>query len=435
MRPLASLLLGLLIAGCGDTNPLPASLLLTPGQEAASWATTPAPARVQVSARRSSGATKIADQAWPASEVSAGSLTTGENLSFLVEIQDATGKSVIRGGTPVINADELSGNKYPVLCGRVEAFTRPTIGLGAAATTPVVSLLAGRYLFVASGTAPQAYDLATYAPIALSGQLPRAPGSAATPDGESLYLIDPQGATLLDLFTGVQSDVPLPYAAEVSGGATVHAPDGTAYVIGATRHGGDKTSAVLRIATDGSLTRLDLLAGRQGAAAAWVEGQGLAVAGGGADTIELLAAGASSFVVALTSAPTTQDAIAVSPVAGELWLAGGVDAQGAPAGSWRFALAAKDSGPAAGDPIGLLHGHGEATGGGALFTGETADGTHSFRVVRSADKLVATEIPLHAARKGATSIGIGDGYVVILGGTLASDGAAANDLELFTPAP
>jgi hypothetical protein len=79
--------------------------------------------------------------------------------------------------------------------------------------------------------------------------------------------------------------------------AGVYAPDGTAYIVGATRAGPPST-AVLRIDVDAALRALSTTVARAGAAATWVYERGLLVVGGAEEECgaELPAEGSDTFV-------------------------------------------------------------------------------------------------------------------------------------------
>jgi hypothetical protein len=88
----------------------------------------------------------------------------------------------------------------------------------------------------------------------------------------------------LDLSTAATSVVRAPDGgsfAEVAGGQTIYAPDGSAYVVGATRRTGTPSNRFLRVQS-GALTWGTLSVARLGAGATWVEGRGLIVVGGSA---------------------------------------------------------------------------------------------------------------------------------------------------------
>jgi hypothetical protein len=450
-------------AGCGDPTLPGASLVLTSGQETDAWDRSPTPASLTITARDVNGPRTLAERPWPVDSLDLGQLAQTSSYAFDVAVRDGSGAVVMRGATPFVFSDEIAGVDLPVLCGRVGELARPPRGLAAAATAPQVALLGGRYVLVADGSTgslgSQLYDTAFLLPLSTEGALPRAPGAVATADGVNVLLVDAGGGTLLDTSTGAAEARDVPFAAAVLGGQVINGEDGTAYVVGATRATGEPTRAVLRLLPDGTVVELDLTVARLSAAATWVPGTGLLIAGGAAGGsggaggaagaggapggvgAELLPTGSSTFVQVAAALPDVRGAALVAVRAGEVLVVGGADSSGAPASTLRLTLSCGDGCEAvkkAGGPAGLARGRAFPAGSGrALLVGEDADGQAAAALV-SDDGAAAggdasiVPVPLRVPRRGASAVAIGDGYTLLLGGTTLA-GAPALDVEIFTP--
>jgi hypothetical protein len=98
------------------------------------------------------------------------------------------------------------------------------------------------------------------------------------------WLVDDTGVSQYAFSSSTTTSVTLPGGgptfADISGGATITAPDGSQYIVGATRSTGAATSAVLAIDSSNNPSWIKLMVPRLGAAAAWVPNLGLVVAGG-----------------------------------------------------------------------------------------------------------------------------------------------------------
>src|SRR5687767_4536160 len=99
------------------------------------------------------------------------------------------------------------------------------------------TMLVGRDIFAASGTTTLIYDLLGLRPLTNQPNLPRSAKSVATV-GLNAVVIDDAGADVFDLVNGTKLDLAVPAGgtyAEVAGGLTFAARDGTQYVVGGTR--------------------------------------------------------------------------------------------------------------------------------------------------------------------------------------------------------
>jgi hypothetical protein len=156
--------------------------------------------------------------------------------------------------------------------------------------------------------------------------------------GTAVLCIDAEGATWVDFASGdsAQPDRPpgLGSFGDVAGGAGIEAPDGVTFVVGGTRDvSRGATAAVLRVDASGSLAAFALSAPRAGAAAAWIDGVGLVVAGGSEDGpgAEALLEGATAFSeVPLPPDPIAGAALVVTG-GDDVLLVGGTTPAGDPA--------------------------------------------------------------------------------------------------------
>jgi hypothetical protein len=260
-----------------------------------------------------------------------------------------------------------------------------------------------------------------------------------------------------DLTTGDSRTADLPPGlssfADVAGGRTITAPDGTSYLVGATRMSGDPTSAVLRIDPYGSMDVLDLTAPRLGAAAAFAPALGLVLVGGSTDAfgIEMLGAGSSAFVSLAYPADPVQGAALVAltpdlappPASGmarpgtnpTMVLVGGRDVKtNAPAPTRLI----DPSCGASCAPVmaGMLAGpfdqaEGFSIDDGALFVG-TAESGETKALHLTAGGVMAAA-PFRIPRKGATPVALANGAVAVAGGLAVADAAPALAVETFLP--
>ena len=355
---------------------------------------------------------------------------------------DAAGTIQVRGESLPIQIGALGGATLKIFMQRVGELARMPGSFLDARESPVVVPLTNRYVLVAGGTDPalakssQLYDLLTWSPLATPPTLPRAPVSAVTRDTRAL-LIDDQGASLFDLSDSTSNDIPALAGgsfAEVSGGATVYAPDGSAYVVGGTRASGTPTARVLRVDVEGALSFVSLAFPRLGASAAWIEGRGLFV-GGGSTTApggEILAPG-GSMSAALAFAPDASTGAGAAALDGtRVLLAGGLTATGGDAGARVIDIScASACAPAAWTapftpPLARVQAFALRVNGtltdSALVVGDDATGkTHVLR----ATPLTITEIAMKQARNHARALVLPTGSVAIAGG--------ATVIEAFAP--
>jgi len=447
VRKLLSVLF-LLLEGCGEVPALPpGEVVLTEGQESDTWSRDPAALTVEVEKISESGDRRhIASLAAPAKGFSLGLGAVGE---YDVTGYDVNQVARVRGHSVLVDPLGLAGTKLPLFVGRVGAFSRPPSNLlTEPGEAPLLALLAGRFVFMAggsdgSGVQTDGYDLGFWAPVADSPVIlcrhePCAFRTLAVVRNWLALAIGADWAIWHDVQSGLSGNVGLPAGmksfAEVAGGRAIQAPDGTQYVVGATR-AAPPTAAVLRVDPEGVLTRLSLTSERAGAAAAWAPGYGLVVVGGspsGAGA-ELLAQEASAFTP-LGYAPDPTTGAALSVLTGTTLLrAGGRQPDGSAADSVQLDLGCGTSCTPLPHParieldaaLGFSFENATVLVIGVAPTGETAAALVS-------DDRVET-LALREPRRGATALALPTGQVAVVGGTLLQGGAPARSLELFTP--
>lgn len=293
MRPA---FLAFVLLGCASTPEGTLSLVL--GEETDALTRSPAPATLVLEAIDANGrASEVARAALPTSRIDLGSRSKDEFFALRVTGVDPAGKPLVWGQSIQFQAGALEDRNVPVFVQRVGEFARMPSRKEGLPQSPLLSLVAGRYVFVGSDTSFDLYDLTSYTWLDAQPKLPR-PARSLVVRGTRLFVIDDQGGSLVDLSSGASADVRPPSGgsfAEVAGGATVSAEDGTQFVVGATRPA-PESQRVLRVDRDGTLTFIALTAPRSGAGAAWIAGRGLFVFGGSATApgAELVAPGEAS---------------------------------------------------------------------------------------------------------------------------------------------
>jgi hypothetical protein len=385
----------------------------------------------------------ILDAPWPVDTFSLGVLDQGSDYAFDAELRDAAGELVLRGRTPSVRALELSGATLPLLCIAPGAFARAVTGIRGEWPSPLGTLVGGRYALLAGGAGSgqaggsSLYDVAFFDSLTTSRSLTRTPRALAAGAGQQALIIDASGATEVDFAAGSSTDVELPpsTAEELVDGTTITADDGAAYVVGATRVA-PPTQSILRYAA-GVAEVLSLRASRAGAAASWMSGRGLVVVGGNeSGDVEVLAPGASVTTSYALRVPYVRGAAVVAGASGALLVLGGVDATGAPSPILHASLDCGSSCTTidSSGSVDLRHAATFVTAvGTALVFGTSSAGDNAaYRVDMTADPAVVTAVPLRSQRRGAASIGLGNGYVAIVGGTDAA-GHLVPDVEVFTP--
>ncbi|WP_394850303.1 hypothetical protein LZC95_22950 [Pendulispora brunnea] len=433
----------LLVAGSSCSSTPEATLALSVGGEADAFTRAPAPTTLVVdSIDVNSGAvSNLARAALPASNIDLGDHSSSNLVRIRANGVDANGLVLVTGTSVKLQLGALENASLPIFVQRTSEFGRMPAPLSIAREAPVLANVTDRFVFVAGGSAPandkasQIYDLATLAASNGPAAMPRTPRSLAVYD-TAVLLIDDAGASSLSLSNAALAPVNVNPPdggtfAEVAGGITVRAPDATLYVVGATRGYGLATKRILKVNKDGVASFASLTTERRGAAAVWVEGRGLVIAGG-SDTgagIEVLPPGGTTTTPLAYPPDATIGAGAAALDPTHVLLGGGVDAAGQPAATRWIDLACATSActaevwDAAKLPVGLLTTQGfDLTTDSALFVGDDATGlSHAFRVSRPGAREIAFKIP----RRGARGIRVNPPAITFVGGDPT--------VESFTP--
>ncbi|MGK4004862.1 hypothetical protein WMF31_19685 [Sorangium sp. So ce1036] len=448
----------LLLVGCAS-EPRTVTVEVVPGHEAAAFQEDPPVARIEVTATAVEGDVAVSASAAPGGTLDFGEVPAERAYTFEVRGADASGATVVRGRSASgIYLAALTGDALPLFAQRLGRWARPPGELAASRAGAPGGTLAERYLFLTGGAAAgevdparlDAYDLAAWGGSASGRALPRAARSLVV-RGNAVLVLDDEGATWADVASGQTADAPLPAGlgsfAEVAGGRTIEATDGRSFVVGATRPGeapgapGEPTDAVLVVAPDRSFSVARLRDARAGAAAVWVDGLGLVVAGGSATGagLEVLGDGATAFLPRPFPPDASQGAGAAVIGPGEIALVGGA-LDGAAAPTRRLAPGCAEQRCAAAEIEGAALPAAIAgvaafalPGGRVLAVGSEAgaDGlTRSFLVDVAAAQV--EELPLREPRRGATAVPAPNGTLALLGG-VHPDGTPALTIETFFP--
>jgi hypothetical protein len=441
----------ILLAGC-SADAASLDLEVTTGHETDALSRTPAVARLDIAALSGTERVAVASAA-PGGAFDLGELDLGTLLSFEATGFGADGESLVRGQT--LNGVVLGSTepKVSLFVQRVDEWARPPAGLERTHVGGVAGVVGERYLVLtggasalgASGDAPaqstEFYDLLTHKAVT-AAPFPRVARTLVSQPTRAL-LIGDDGATWVDFESQATSVAALPDGlvsfAELANGSTVLAPADTVFVVGAARAEAP-SDAVLEVASDGSVRLHRLTAPRQGAAAAWVTGVGLVVAGGSdsAPGLEVLREGGAHFEARAFSAdPTTGAALVLTGGGGtEVVLVGGLR-NGETAGA-RVLDAACTTACAANiidglDLPALGRAQAYAIGAGRLLVvgNDAASGlVRSFTL--DLGQSAAVELALREPRRGATLVAAPDATLVVMGG-LHADGTPALTLERFLP--
>jgi hypothetical protein len=261
------------------------SLEITTGDEDGAFTRAPAPTTLLVEGVGLDGNTEqLAKVALPTDNVSLGDKNRTDIGAVRVTASDATGKPLLKGETLFVQWGALQDSPLQVFAQRVGELARLPHG-PAVLDGPLVGVSVGRFIVAASGSNVFLYDLLRLDVLSGIAPFPRAPHSLVT-FGNAAVLIDDQGATTANLTDQTFSDLAAPAGGtfgEVSGGATVYVPDGSAFVVGGTRTTGVPSARVLAITNAGGVAFATLATPRLGACATWVDGRGLVVVGGTTD--------------------------------------------------------------------------------------------------------------------------------------------------------
>jgi hypothetical protein len=440
--------LALVSSGCSEEIGEPGSMLLVEGADADAWTAAPPPITVDVEkVFEDGGRTLLTTLPAPVERFSLGRGAIG---SYVVSGKDDSGVARARALSLPIDPTGFAESAVPLFVSRTERFSRAPAALSfAQGERPVAAVVAGRYLFSAGGSAEgevqtDAYDLGAWTGVPASPRVscPSTPCTfssiAVVADTVALAIGD-TWAIWFDIESLGSGDQPLPEGltswADVAGGQTINAPDGTAFIVGATR-AAPPSRWVIEISPDGAeVSTRALLTERAGAAAAWVDSRGLVVVGGDASGtgagVELLAAGSQAFVGVPHPADATTGAGLAALDGASVVRAGGRDVAGAVAPTVDLALGCATCAPVArAEIVSLDRVRGFSLGAGELlFVGDDATGETTGVRLGAAGM---TPTPLRVPRKGGSALAAPTGHVAVLGGSQL-DGAAALEIELFAP--
>ncbi len=401
------------LAACSDAPE--GTVTIVTGEETDVFSRAPAPTTLVTEKIALDGTrTELRRTPLPADTVDLGNLPQTDAGALGVRGLDAAGKPVVRGETLFVQWGALASSQLEVFVQRTGELARMPRGPGAfdpLATT----IVAGRYALAANGTATMVYDLLGLKPIT-SPVLPRPARSIASFD-TSLLVVDEGGATTFELSTSTSYPLDAPTGgtfAEIAGGQRTIAPDGTQYLVGATRAGGGATARVLVLDAQGKATFASLGTPREGACATYVEGRGLVVVGGdpAAPGAELLAPGAS-VATPLPFPPDAARGCAATAVdAGHVAIIGGsttVEAR-----VLDLACASSCTPTTWQGAIPLVRAEAITLAPDALFVlGDDAGGaSHAYRASPTGTR----EIPLRVPRRGARLLRSPTGAALVVGG-------------------
>jgi hypothetical protein len=443
------LLLGAAVFGCSNDNLPDGNMELVVGQETDAWSTDPAAATVQLDLVQAGVHTTLANVAAPVLDISLGS-GGPQNIQANMEATafDANGNPVMHGVGPTFTLTGFVDTAFYLFLGR-QGFSRPYGALQYEHKHPLLTVWPQQYLFIsgtdtagADQTPLDLYDVAFTALQPNEPALPQGAKSSAAAGTTLLLLTDTQ-FSWLDLLTGVTTAAGPPAGltfAEVSGGRTLIAPDGTEYIVGATRSTGDATDKVLQVDADGTLHALVLSTPRLAAAAAFVEGS-LVIAGGSATGAgaEVLAPGGTSFTPLALPADATAGAGLAELTPTSAILTGGHDAASGDPSSTRSVdlTCTSDCTTTEIASAALSLGNTQAfvvAPSNILVVGESDDGeTHAFSLDVSGESPTPVEQPFRERRAGASAAFLPNGQVAIVGGDAPDSGAAVSTIELFFP--
>jgi hypothetical protein len=298
VRPwISRLFIAIAASGCNSTDS--GTIQLVTGKETDVFSASPKPTTLKVIALDSNNnATTIATASLPTDSIDLGQQDESAVATLAVEGTDATGAQVVFGASLPVQYGALAGSTLPVFVQRTNAFARLPSPPDDTRQSPMLAIIAERFLIVGAGAGPndplttQIYDFASLAPLDGPPSLPRVPLSMPIVGTVGL-LIDGKGGTYYDFSQGTAADTtpPMGYTfADVAGGQVVYdTTDAYVYVVGGTRTNGAPTAAVLLIDTNdssngnyptGNLHWLSLTGQRLGATATYVSGRGLVVTGG-----------------------------------------------------------------------------------------------------------------------------------------------------------
>jgi hypothetical protein len=444
----------LALVGCSEE---PATLVveLTPGHETDALSRAPALARIDVTALDAAQAAIATATTTPGGSFSLGEVGVDQLVSIDAKGYAGDGSLVVAGQSLGVVVGALESDILPVFVQRLGEWSRPPDAFGRSHVGGIAAVVGERFVLSTGGRSIDGSDsggdgtVEFYDLLGLGGSLgftfTEAPPRSVvvSPGGEAALFISDERAFWIEFDSSASgTEVALPAGldsfARVAGGQLVQGPEAS-YVVGPTQS--DRASdRVLVVLPDRSVLSAALARPRQGAAAAWVEGVGLVIAGGSAEGagVEVLAPGAA----ASAERPYPPDAVvgaaatAGSAVGSELVLLGGTS-EGSAAATRALDLACAASCVPTSLPIDLgatlvLARAFVLPSGELLVVGSDSDSglVRSFAV--SLVTRMAREIPLKEPRRGATVVPLPTGALGLVGGE-HEDASGAFSLEVFRP--
>ena len=446
LLPLA--LLPLLTTACGEDQRT-LTIEVIPGHETDAFHREPAVTRMEVAVVAPEGDVLTTAAAPPGGDLDFGELPADVPLTFDITGLDATGARVVRGrSVGGIVLGQLVGDLLPLFAQRLGTWSRPPGDLPSTRQGGVAFSVGTRFLALTGGAFEAESPAGTlgYDLLAWFGDrgitLPRAARSVVA-RGDAALLIDDVGASWFD-FAGdrtVTTGLPagLGSFADVAAGRAIDAGDGRTFVVGGTR-AAPESAAVLVVEADGSLRAAALSSPRAGAAAVWVEGVGLVIAGGSATApgVEVLTGDGAVGIPRPFPEDATVGAGAVIGGLGDVVLMGGVlpDGSGAPTRRLSPSCATdctvdEVEGATLGAVVTGVAGF-VLPGGRSIAVGNEAGSGATRSFVVDLGGGAATEILLREPRRGATVVAAPNGTLAMMGGVLA-DGGAARTIEILFP--
>jgi hypothetical protein len=241
--------------------------------------------------------------------------------------------------------------------------------------------------------------------------------------------VNASGGTWFDFTTSTPAAATAPTGSgawsDVAGGATVAGPDGSSYIIGGTRLTGAASASVLVVNADGSLAYAQLKAPRLGAAAGWVNGVGLVIAGGsgaaGAAGIEVIGGPLVTTAIGIPYPPDATTGAGLDALdATHTLLVGGTSARVVDL-SCTSSCAAVPWGATLPTPLAFTQVF-AIDASSAFVVGEDASGAmHAYRMSSALVQEVAFKVPRNHAR----AVRLPTGAVAVVGG--------APSMESFVP--
>jgi hypothetical protein len=436
-----SLLFLVALAGCADPRVL--TIGVTTGHESDAFTLEPAIGRVDVEAVGADGAILAGASAAPGGSFTIGELSVDTLIRIEVKGYDGDGAMAMRGRSLSVLLAGLQGEVWPVFAQRVERWSRPPGGLTAAHVGGAGTALGERFLVIAGGDGDNRrvdfYDMLSLQGLdggEIADLSPRSVVPSA--DGRAALFIGNDRARWLDFDDGNRNDQPeLPTGlaswAEVAGGLWVPG-DGAGYLVGGARSD-TASDRVLVIEVNRSLRAGKLVAARKGAAAGFVEGKGLVVAGGSGEApgVEIMAYDAEALVLeakALDFAPDATEGAALAVGTGKPRLVCG-DGPSMRLVDLDCEEACEPEPRAIDFGVILTECRAFALADGWFVVGAGPDGLlTSLRI----DDDAVTVMPLREPRRGAAIVPAPNGTLAIFGGADAS-GAPVSSVETWFPSP